>query len=116
MAELRKDLRQRGMVSKRRVRKNGASSGGANFTWYPLNAILTNPLYAGMIRHKQALYTGQHEAIIDPGLFAEVQSLVGEITGGDKAREVLAYPSLLNGIAPPEPDNRLLREISRAIR
>jgi site-specific DNA recombinase len=69
-----------------------------NFTWHPLHKILTNPLYAGMIRHNRVLYPGQHEAIIDPDLFAEVQDLVVELAASERARRILAYPVLLKGI------------------
>jgi DNA invertase Pin-like site-specific DNA recombinase len=98
IAELRKDLVQRGIVSKQRTLKNGASYGGAHFTWHPLNAILTNPVYVGMIRHKKVLYPGQHAAIINPALFAEVQTVLAGIADSERARRILAYPSLLKGI------------------
>jgi site-specific DNA recombinase len=98
MAELRKDLVQSGIVSKRKTLKNGSLYGGVNFTWHPLHKILTNTLYAGMIRHNRVLYPGQHEAIIDPDLFGEVQDLVVELAASERARRILAYPVLLKGI------------------
>jgi DNA invertase Pin-like site-specific DNA recombinase len=98
MADLRRDLVQRGIVSKCRTLKDGFICGGVNFTWHPLHKILTNPLYAGIIRHKDSLYPGQHEAIVDLDLFREVQDLVVELAASERARRILAYPALLKGI------------------
>lgn len=38
--------------------------------------ILTNPIYAGRIRHKDTVYDGQHPAIINPETWDEIQSLL----------------------------------------
>ena len=98
MAELRVDLAQNGIVSKRRVRKGGTHYGGANFTWNPLNHILTNPLYKGMLRLKGQTYPGRHEAIIDEATFDEVQDLVKEESAREKSRRALAHPALLRSL------------------
>ena len=37
-----------------------------------LYQMLSNPIYAGKIRHKDKLYNGQHEAIIDRKTFVAV--------------------------------------------
>ncbi|WP_421696544.1 recombinase family protein [Aestuariivirga sp.] len=98
MAELRKDMQKSGVVSKQRIMKDGRVYGGVPFTWHPLHRILTNPLYAGMIRHKQKVYNGRHEAIIDRPLFDAVQTLAKEVSASEKMRRAKAYPSLLRGI------------------
>ncbi len=41
-----------------------------------LYKLLTNPYYAGVIRYKGALHPGAHEALIEPALFDQVQSLL----------------------------------------
>jgi len=38
--------------------------------------ILTNPVYAGLISHKDSVYQGRHEAIISPGKWQEAQVLI----------------------------------------
>jgi len=98
MAELRKDLQHNGLVSKRKIKKDGVSCGGRAFSWHPLRTILTNPLYRGLIRHKTATYPGRHEPIIDGDLFDEVQRLVRRVAIQEKAKRERAYPSLLRGI------------------
>ena len=98
MGELRKDLERSGIVSKRRIIRNGPEVGGNSFTWHPLHSILTNPLYAGMIRHKGQIYKGRHVAIIDPSQFEKVQEVVRRVAEQEKAKRDKAYPSLLRGI------------------
>ena len=79
-------------------RKGGTHCGGANFTWHPLNHILTNPLYKGMLRLKGQTYPGRHEAIVDEATFDEVQELVKEVSAREKARRALAHPALLRSL------------------
>jgi site-specific DNA recombinase len=98
MAELRKDLERHGIVSKKKVTKQGVDYGGRSFTWHPLRTILTNPLYRGMIRHKTALYPGRHEAIVSHELFDEVQRTFAQVAAQEKEKRALAYPALLRSI------------------
>jgi site-specific DNA recombinase len=68
-----------------RVRVSGAgrTSGGISFTRGHVHQILTNPLYAGRIRHHDKVYDGQHPAIIAPDLWQAVQdALTGEAARG----------------------------------
>ena len=65
---LKEDLDSRGIRSKARRNKAGCSlSRGI------LYKILSNPIYIGEIRHKGTCYPGQHHAIIDRGLWEQVQ-------------------------------------------
>ena len=86
------ELARRGWKTKRRVTRGGRSAGkaagGVPFDKCNLYGLLTNPLYAGRIRHKGELFNGEHEAIVDPGVFEKVQpTLRGNgRTGGSQAR------------------------------
>ncbi len=62
--------------SRRRERSGGRVSGGKNFDRGHLQHILSNPVYAGQIRHKQQVYEGQHPAIIDRDVWEKVQDLL----------------------------------------
>ncbi|WP_420569784.1 recombinase family protein [Thalassovita sp.] len=62
--------------SRRRGREGGRISGGTHFDRGHLQHILSNPVYAGRIRHKQKVNDGQHPAIIDPAVWDKVQDLV----------------------------------------
>ena len=48
--------------------------GGHHFGRGHIHQILTNPLYAGRIRHKSKVYDGQHPAIIDEEIWNKVQA------------------------------------------
>ena len=41
-----------------------------------LHHLLTNPVYAGKVRHKDAIYDGEHQAIVDDALFSAVQDML----------------------------------------
>ena len=53
--------------------KTGRISGGNPFSRGQIYHILRNPIYLGLIRHKEQTYAGQHEAIIDQDLWDRVQ-------------------------------------------
>ncbi len=67
-------LAERSWSNKQWMTKKGAHRGGRPFEKSSLYALLTNPIYIGKIRHKTDLYDGEHEPIIDPGLFRRVQA------------------------------------------
>ena len=48
--------------------------------------ILTNPIYAGRIRHHSQIYDGQHPAIIDPAVFDDVQQRLKETAGRERGQ------------------------------
>ncbi len=65
-----------GLVTKQRVTPDGTRSGGRPFTRGHIHQILTNPIYAGRIRHKGQVHDGQHEAIIAPKRWEAVQAML----------------------------------------
>jgi len=62
-----------GLRSKNRTFKNGRTQGGTVLSRGQIHAILTNPTYRGMIRHKAQTFGGQHAAIIEQDLWDKVQ-------------------------------------------
>ena len=70
---LREDLPAQGVVSKRRVFDDGRVSGGLPFSRGALYHLLQNPVYRGMIVHKDRAYPGEHAAIVDQDLWDAVQ-------------------------------------------
>ncbi len=53
---------------------NEGRDGGRPFGRGPLYYLLTNPVYAGRIRHHATIHDGQHQAIIAPQTFDAVQA------------------------------------------
>ena len=73
-----------GLRTKRRERPDGRVTGGGLLDRGHIHHILTNPIYAGRIRHKEQVYDGQHAAIIDPAVWDQVQGML--VGGAAKAR------------------------------
>ncbi|WP_223476578.1 recombinase family protein [Oricola indica] len=48
--------------------------------------ILTNPIYAGRIRHHSQIYDVQHPAIIDPAVFDDVQQRLKDAAGRERGQ------------------------------
>jgi len=71
---LEQHLRQSGIVSKTRTTAAGRKVGGQPFSRGALFHLLRNRLYLGEIPHRDTSYPGQHEGIVDPGLFQAVQA------------------------------------------
>ena len=56
-----------------RTLSSGRLKGGTEFSFGHIYHILTNPIYAGRIRHKANVYPGQHPAIIEPDAWDALQ-------------------------------------------
>ena len=65
-----------GLASKHRVFASGRTQGGTPFSRGQLHALLTNPIYRGLMRHKDKVWPGLHTAIIDEGLWHAVQAML----------------------------------------
>ncbi len=92
------ELARRAWTNKRRVTGKGRALGGRRFDKATLHAFLTNPIVSGKIVHKDQIYDGEHEAIVDPAVFDRVQAqlrLNGR-TGGVEVRN--KYGALLRGL------------------
>lgn len=66
-------LAELGIVSKERS-ISGKTIGGQPFRTGALSHLLSNRLYIGEVRHHDQHYQGEHEPILDRGLFAAVQT------------------------------------------
>ncbi len=70
------ELAERGWANKSWLTRKGHSKGGRAFDKCSVYSLLTNPVYVGKIRHKENIYEGQHEAIIDQMTFDAVNALL----------------------------------------
>jgi DNA invertase Pin-like site-specific DNA recombinase len=53
---------------------SGRVKGGASFSYGHVHYILTNPVYAGRIRHHAKVYPGQHPPLIAPEVWDSIQA------------------------------------------
>ncbi|MET0049364.1 MAG: recombinase family protein [Sedimenticola sp.] len=91
---LKEELDNQGIRSKQR--KNGA--GSHPFSRGALYTLLKNPLYIGQLRHKKALYRGNHTPIIHKKLWKAVQEKLSEKQRANDLRATAKEPSLLAGL------------------
>ncbi|MEL7228380.1 MAG: recombinase family protein [Pseudomonadota bacterium] len=67
-----------------------------------LSAILSNPIYRGMLSHKGTLHDGEHQGLIDDELFNRVQTLLNSASGGNRKQrgsaDTLRHGRLLKGL------------------
>ncbi|MGJ5621607.1 recombinase family protein [Sulfitobacter sp. MF3-043] len=86
------DLRLR---SRQRTSADGQHSGGITFSRGHIHNLLTNPIYAGRIRHKANVHDGQHSAIIDPDRWERIQQMLQDGAAKGRARKTAKQRSLL---------------------
>jgi hypothetical protein len=78
LSALQRDLREQGIVTRKRTLSSGRAIGGRALTNGPLAHMLRNRMYLGEINHRDKSYRGEHAPIIDPSLFEAVQSKLTE--------------------------------------
>ena len=78
LSALQRDLRERGIVTRRRTLSSGRTIGARALTNGPLAHMLRNRMYLGEINHRDKSYRGEHAPIIDPSLFEAVQTKLTE--------------------------------------
>ncbi len=96
-----------GLRTKERVTADGQPKGGGPFERSHIHHILTNPIYAGRIRHKALVHEGQHAAIIDPDRWAHIQQRLQDGAAKGRARKTATQQSLLCGKLFDETGDRL---------
>ncbi|MES0863705.1 recombinase family protein [Ruegeria sp. SCPT10] len=102
-----------GLRSRRRERPGGRVTGGKFFGRGHIHHLLSNPIYAGGIRHKGQIYEGQHPAIIDPAVWERVQQLLTDGAARERGVKQKAKRSALAGKLYDETGDRLTPSHSR---
>ena len=74
LRQVKADADRLRLRTKQRFAADGTRTGGLPFRRGHLHCLLTNPLYAGRIRHQRRVYEGQHPSIIAPELWDAVQA------------------------------------------
>jgi len=98
VAKLRAELMGAAVLSKRRVSRRGAASGGVAYSRGALYALLKNRLYLGEIVYRGQIYQGEHTALVARAVWERVQQ---QLARRRKARQDGArsrVPSLLFGL------------------
>ena len=74
--ELSKLFAREGITNKHWQTQEGNVVGGGKITVSHINKILRNVVYAGKVKHRDEIYPGQHQAIIEEDLWDRVQAAI----------------------------------------
>lgn len=102
---LEADLAKAGVHTRVRQFSSGRTVGGIPFTRGPIALLLKNPIYAGKVRHKGAIYDGEHRGLISERQYDEVQRILAENNRRHSIGHNCKTPSLLSGMLT-DPDGR----------
>lgn len=96
-----------GLRTRKRTAADRTVSGGGAFDRGHIHHILTNPIYAGRIRHKDKVHEGQHDSIIDPERWDRIQHVLQQGAAKSRGRKTARRRSLLCGKLFDETGDRL---------
>ena len=99
------DLEAAGIVTKVQQRASGPHRGGIPFRRGSLFHLLKNPIYRGKTVHKGQVYDGEHEAIVDEGLWEQVKLRLAEKAPPRKRPTNDRQGALLSGLLS-DPEGR----------
>lgn len=91
-------LLQEHVVRPKAVTNSGYRYGGSNFSRGMIYTLLSNPLYAGEVRHAGQSYPGQHQAIIHRKLWESTQRKLAANAHDYQIGKDAAEVSLLAGL------------------
>ena len=93
-----KELKEKGWRMKSWTTVKGRKHQGQPWNKNQIYRLLNNPLYIGLVKHKDQTYPGEHEAIVEKKLWDEVQAILGEDgkMRGNHGRT--KTPALLSGL------------------
>ncbi len=106
--KLEAELNAKGIISKRRVTKDGKTNGGAPYSRGALYSILQNRLYLGEVEHRGHVYPGEHTGIVDRKIWDRVQAQLQANTVAKRTGARAEEPSLLAGLAHDDKGYRLI--------
>ena len=96
--QLAKELNAQGYKTKTWVKADGQVREGRPWNKAHISRALNNRKYIGEVVHKDAVYPGEHEAIIPRKLWDDVHSIMAENHHARSARTRAKTPALLKGI------------------
>ena len=80
------ELEKRDWLTKRWQTRKGHFRGGQRFTKSSLHHLLTNPVYLGKVKYKKEVHPGEHQAILPPDVWQQVQDLLRQKGPGTTTR------------------------------
>lgn len=94
---LQADLEAKGITSKTWTSRAGRVHVGKSYGYGALHHLLSNPVYAGCIRHRGEIHEGQHEAIIPKEKWQQVQGLMQSNAVAPRGHKKQSMKNILKG-------------------
>ena len=113
LREVKEQAEQEGLRSKLRQSPSGRTLGGKPLDRGQIQHLLSNPVYAGRIRHKGHVHEGQHAPIIDPETWDRVQEMLKDGAALKRGTKHTKHTSPLVGKLFDETGDRLTPSHSR---
>ncbi len=108
VVRLKRQLDAEGFRLPVRIDGAGRSTGGGSLSRGHIYKILSNPIYVGRIAHKGQVHQGQHNPIVPPDLWGQVQQRLRDHLGPERAgRSWHASEALLAGKLFDDRGNRM---------
>lgn len=107
ISAVRDEAERLGLRTRRRKSSSSDVSGGGLFDRGHIYYILTNPTFAGKIRHRKKIHDGLHTAIIDPERWEKVQVQLQDGASRSRSKATANHKSLLCGKLFDETGDRL---------
>jgi len=105
--QLSVEAKEKGLVGRNYKQKNGEIRKTSPFGRGNLYHLLSNPTYIGKVRHRDKVYDGQHNTIIDQKLWDAVQSRMESNTRERFSRTNSKSACILTGLIFDETGDRL---------
>jgi DNA invertase Pin-like site-specific DNA recombinase len=105
---VKEELSRRNIISRKYTNKSGDRVGGTPFTRGNVASILANPVYRGKIKHKDKVYPGNHEAIIERDIWEQVQAIMAGRAVKRYTVKNTASPALFTGLLYDHYDRKLI--------
>ena len=96
--ELSDELHGRGITTRARTLSSGAHYGGGRFSRGALATMLQNRVYIGEVEHREQVYAGEHQPIIERELWDRVQGLLAANRRERRTLSRRTETSLLTGM------------------
>jgi site-specific DNA recombinase len=106
------ELNRRAWTLKRWNTKDGKLYGGGRFDKASLRRLLTNYAYIGKVNFEGTVYDGEHQAILSPRVFREVQHILDGNRSNGGAVHRNRHGALLRGLVACASCNRAMTHTS----
>ncbi len=98
VAKLKRKLDEDGIITQKRLSQRGKEMGGKPYSRGALHAMLKNPIYIGKIKHKDKIYEGLHEGVIDDNVWKAVQKKLNAQAVAKEGHKKSRETNLLKGL------------------